>query len=120
MEKNVRMAILFDQYGAMLTDKQREYVDLYYNENLTLSEIGENDSISRQAVRDALLRAEASLEEMEAKIGVIRQQQELNEKLSAIQRDVGEIARLNSQRFKNGRLLELCNSLDDKLEQLKH
>ena len=119
MEKNVRMAILFDHYGAMLTEKQREYFDLYYNENLTLSEIGENDSISRQAVRDVLVRAEAALEDLEARLGLIRQKQAMAEDIDVIRRELAEIARLNSQRFKNGRLLELCNSIDEKLEKLK-
>ncbi len=119
MEKNVQMAILFDHYGEMLTEKQREYFDLYYNENLTLSEIGENDSISRQAVRDVLVRAEAAMEDMEKRLGLIRQKQARAAEIAVIQGELAEIARLNSQRFKNGRLLELCNSIDAKLEKLK-
>ena len=59
-----RMAMLFDFYGDMLTDRQREFYDLYYNEDLSLSEIAENYGISRQGVRDVIVRAEATLTEL--------------------------------------------------------
>ena len=47
-----RMTMLFDFYGELLTDRQKEFYDLYYNEDLSLSEIAENYGISRQGVRD--------------------------------------------------------------------
>ena len=119
MEKNVRMAILFDYYGEMLTAKQREYFDLYYSENLSLSEIAENDGISRQGVRDVIVRAEGILEDTEAKLGMIRQRQALDRDLADIESWLTEIAMLNSSRFKNGRLLELCNLIDAKLQLMK-
>ena len=52
------MSMLFDFYGDLLTDKQKELFDLYYNEDLSLSEIAEQAEISRQGVRDAIVRAE--------------------------------------------------------------
>ena len=119
MEKNVRMAILFDYYGEMLTDKQKEYFDLYYNENLSLSEIAENDGISRQGVRDVIVRAETIMEDAEAKLGMIRQHQELEANLADVEALLTEIAQLNGSRFKNGRLLELCNLIDAKLQLMK-
>ena len=67
-----RMAMLFDFYGDMLTERQREFYDLYYNEDLSLSEIAENYGISRQGVRDVIVRAEATLTELEDKTGIIR------------------------------------------------
>lgn len=119
MEKNVRMAILFDYYGEMLTDKQKEYFDLYYSENLSLSEIAENDGISRQGVRDVIVRAETIMEDAEAKLGMIRQHQELEANLADVEAYLTEIAQLNGSRFKNGRLLELCNLIDAKLQLMK-
>jgi len=119
MEKNVRMAILFDYYGEMLTDKQKEYFDLYYGENLSLSEIAENDGISRQGVRDVIVRAESIMEDAETKLGMIRQHQELEAALAEIEIHLTEIAHLNSTRFKNGRLLELCNLIDEKIQLMK-
>ena len=54
-----RMTMLFDFYGDILTPRQRELFDLYYNEDLSLAEIAENCGISRQGVRDVIVRAEA-------------------------------------------------------------
>ena len=67
-----RMALLYDFYGDMLTDRQKEFYDLYYNEDLSLAEIAENYGITRQGVRDVIVRAEAILTELEDKTGIIR------------------------------------------------
>ena len=64
-----RMTMLYDFYGELLTDRQKEFFDLYYNEDLSLGEIAENNGISRQGVFDNLSRAEALLKNMEAKTG---------------------------------------------------
>lgn len=64
-------ALLFDTYGDMLTEKQRLCCDLRYNQDLSLGEIGELEGISRQAVRDNLVRAEAQMQELEEKIGAV-------------------------------------------------
>ena len=52
-----RMTLLFDFYGELLTERQKEFFDLYYNEDLSLAEIAENSGISRQGVRDVIVRA---------------------------------------------------------------
>ena len=67
-----RMAMLFDFYGDVLTPRQKEFYDLYYNEDLSLSEIAENEGISRQGVRDVIVRAEAILTDLEDKTGLIK------------------------------------------------
>ena len=67
-----RMAMLFDFYGDVLTPRQKEFYDLYYNEDLSLAEIAENAGISRQGVRDVIVRAEATMQEVEDKTGIIR------------------------------------------------
>ena len=67
-----RMTMLYDFYGELLTDRQKEFFDLYYNEDLSLSEIAENEGISRQGVRDVIVRAEAILTDLEDKTGLIR------------------------------------------------
>ena len=56
-----RMAMLFDFYGDMLTDRQKEFYDLYYNEDLSLGEVAENYNITRQGVRDVIVRADQAL-----------------------------------------------------------
>ncbi len=67
-----RMTLLFDFYGEVLTDRQKEFYDLYFNEDLSLAEIAENYGITRQGVRDVIVRAEAILSDLEDKTGLIR------------------------------------------------
>lgn len=54
--KNLDISVLLDFYGDMLTEKQREVIGFYYNEDLSLSEIGEFEGITRQGVRDSIKR----------------------------------------------------------------
>lgn len=68
LEKTTRMNFLFDFYEALLTDKQRSYMQLYYLDDLSLGEIAESYGISRQAVYDNIRRTEAMLEEYETKL----------------------------------------------------
>ena len=68
LEKTQRVNLLMDCYEDLLTDKQRQYLSLYYEEDFSLSEIAEDLQVSRNAVYDQLKRAVASLEEYEAKL----------------------------------------------------
>ena len=68
MEKKVEISMLWQIYGKLLTEKQYEYIDYYYNEDLSLSEIAENDNITRQAVRDIIKKGERKLFEYEEKL----------------------------------------------------
>ena len=67
----LEMALLFDYYGGMLTEKQRECFDMRYNQDLSLGEIGELLGVSRQAVCDNLTRTEALLRRMEENVGCV-------------------------------------------------
>ena len=66
------LAILFDTYGMMLTDKQRDCFDMRYNQDLSLGEIAQELGVSRQAVNDNLTRTEALLRRMEENIGSVK------------------------------------------------
>jgi predicted DNA-binding protein YlxM (UPF0122 family) len=77
-DNKLRMTMLFDFYGDLLTDKQREYYDLYHNEDLSLAEIAENMGISRQGVHELILRAENTLFETEEKTGLLRRFTEMH------------------------------------------
>ncbi len=72
MKKIVEVNTLYDFYGFLLSEKQQSIVEMYYLEDLTLSEIGENLNISRQAVHDTLKRSEKSLYQYEEKLGLVR------------------------------------------------
>mgnify|MGYP003462740770 FL=1 len=68
LEKTTRMNFLFDFYQALLTEKQRSYMELYYLDDHSLGEIAESYEVSRQAVYDNIRRTEAMLEEYEDKL----------------------------------------------------
>ncbi|NYB75548.1 helix-turn-helix domain-containing protein [Sedimentibacter hydroxybenzoicus DSM 7310] len=68
MEKKFIYSILYDYYKELLKDNQANIIDLYYNQDYSLSEIAEDMNISRQGVHDALKRAEKSLTDFEDKI----------------------------------------------------
>lgn len=72
MAKDLRITFLLDFYGEMLTEKQREVVEAYYNEDLSLAEIAEEKKITRQGVRDAIKRAEQQLIDMEDRLGLAK------------------------------------------------
>ncbi len=84
MAKNLEISFLLDFYGEMLTQKQREVIEYYYNDDLSLSEIADNEGITRQGVRDAIKRAEAQLLEMEERLGLARRFREVQGGLEEI------------------------------------
>ena len=71
MDKNVKMAMLLDIYGKLLTAKQQDMLDLYYNQNLSLSEIAEEANITRQGVRKILVDGEKRLLHYEELLGIL-------------------------------------------------
>ena len=113
-DKKLTLTILFDFFGELLTAKQREYFDLYYNEDMSLSEIAENAGISRQGVRDMLVRSEAALLEYEEKTGVVA-------RFLTMRRSVDEIGELlrRAQCLSDGEAAALIGEAVSKLEALK-
>lgn len=84
VKKVEQIAMLFDFYGRLLTDKQQEMLALYYEQDLSLGEIAEEYNISRQAVRDTVKRAEKILEEYEEKLGLVKKFDLERDKLARI------------------------------------
>ena len=89
-----RMTMLYDFYGELLTERQREFFDLYYNEDLSLGEIAENYGITRQGVRDVIVRAEAVLTELEDKTGLIKRFHMMKVQLEQVRQDAGRMVQL--------------------------
>ena len=75
----LELILLYDYYGNLLTDRQRECFELRYYQDLSLGEIGEELGISRQGVHDILSRTEALLRNMEQKTGCVRRDQKCRE-----------------------------------------
>jgi len=70
MPKDYKISVLLDFYSNMLTEKQREVIEFYYNDDLSLAEIAEHSGITRQGVRDSIKRAEAQLLDCEERLGL--------------------------------------------------
>ena len=96
MEKNIKMSMLLEIYEKMLTERQADTVDLYYNQNLSLSEIADEIGVTRQAVRKSLVEAEKNLEEFERKLRILQKQITRREKIDKILEKIEDesIARL--------------------------
>ena len=77
-----RIALLLDCYGKMLTEKQYAAMDLYFQEDFTLSEIAEQTGITRQGVWDNIKRGEKLLTEMESKLRLVERFSQIKEKIS--------------------------------------
>ena len=71
-EKNLEIGYLLDFYGDILPERRRDILDLYYNDDLSLSEIAEQMGITRQAVRDSIKKTETELFFYEEKLGLRR------------------------------------------------
>ncbi len=72
MAKDLDMTVLFDIYEPLLTDKQRDTLDLYYNEDLSLREIADPEGTTRQAVMNRIIKSEKRLLELEEMLGVYK------------------------------------------------
>ncbi len=99
MAKNLELSYLLDFYGNALTEKQREMMEQYYNDDLSLSEIGENFGITRQGVRDSIKHGESSLLELEEKVGFAARYRQLQEKLDRMEQIIRKAKLDNSGRY---------------------
>lgn len=84
MEKNIKISMLLEIYGNLLTERQSDTVDLYYNQNLSLSEIADEINVTRQAVRKNLVEAEKNLFEYEKKLKFLEKNIQRKEKIDEI------------------------------------
>jgi len=91
IEKTVRMSLLFDFYGQLLTERQREFFTLYYDNDLSLGEIASQYGVSRQAVYDILRRSTHTLNELESKLELVKHYEEQRSAYEAIERDLESV-----------------------------
>lgn len=98
MDSKVQISILLETYGKLLTDKQYHLLDDYYNLDLSLSEIAENEDITRQAVRDNLKKGENKLFEYEEKLSIMKKSQENEETIQLILSQLSQIKEESSDK----------------------
>lgn len=90
MEQNIYLTNLYDYYGELLTDKQKEYFEYYYMENLSLSEISENYNVSRNAVHKQIKDAENKLLFYESKLMLSEKSKKIEELLKDVDEKIKE------------------------------
>lgn len=105
MEEKIKISILLSLYGNLLTETQKKYMELYYNEDLSLSEIGDNENITRQAVRTILVKSKNKLQEYEQNLKFMQKEQSIKKLLEQIEK-----TNLNKEQLKITQ--EISNSLD--------
>ncbi len=98
MEKNVEISMLNQIYGKLLTDKQSEFIDNYYNNDLSLSEIAENNGITRQAVRDNIKKGEKKLFEYEEKLAFMKRTLKQEKKIDKVLSELSKIQKESSDK----------------------
>jgi Uncharacterized protein conserved in bacteria len=90
----VRTGLLYDFYGGLLTEKQRQAMELYYLENWSLTEIAEKSGVSKQAVHDLIHRSERIIEDLEDKLGLLQRFMDQQEVLSQVSRKLQQVLAL--------------------------
>ena len=114
-----RMTMLFDFYGELLTERQKEFYELYYDEDLSLSEIAENYGISRQGVRDVIVRAEAIMTDLEDKTGLMKRFLQMQQQVQAILDAAEKIQTVNYRQYDNPELARLADEITRSAQALK-
>ena len=120
MAKNLEISLLLDFYGDMLTEKQRDVVELYYNEDLSLAEIATHSGITRQGVRDSIKRAESQLLDYEDRLRLAGRFRKIQAYLDEITDLAKDFERINdrfgaSQEIYNrtGRIVTLAGEISE-------
>ena len=98
MEKNVEISILCDLYGKLLTQKQFDFLNDYYNNDLSLSEIAENNQITRQAVRDIIKKGEKKLFEYEEKLLFMKRMSNQEKTIEHVLSELAKIEKTSSDK----------------------
>jgi len=111
--KNLDVAVLLDFYGEMLTEKQRDVIDLYYNQDLSLSEIAEHEHITRQGVRDSIKRGEVFLFELEDKLRVFDTYIETQKTIQSIKYVIDRIKAENKTYNYSNIITDNINQIND-------
>ena len=115
MEKNLRYSALLSLYGALLTDKQLDTMEYYYDDDLSLGEIAENTGISRQGVRDFIKRSEELLDSFEEKLGLYAKMSLINE----IEDKAMQIKKINLGAWSNKSIDTLTEDIIESARKLR-
>ena len=112
-DHGVSMTLLFDYYGELLTEKQKTYFDLYYNQDFSLAEIAEEEGVSRQGVYDALSRTENILRKFEEKTGFVEKALERARLLETIRTNAQSLCDLPDGKAAAEAILAACDQMKE-------
>lgn len=115
MNKDLNMSILMDFYGQLLTQKQFETLDMYYNSDLSLGEIAEDLNISRQGVRDFIKRGEKQLEEFEEKLALVKRFQDMSKSIDEIKSILNTLKVDKEEEEKLRKVIEIADRVSEEL-----
>ena len=115
---HLELCLLFDFYGEMLTDKQRELFDLYYNEDLSLSEIAEHAGITRQGVRDAVVRAEHTLTALEDKLHLVSRYGKIDQHVEALGQEIKMLSHINANYMQNAEIGKILTHMQEHIRSI--
>lgn len=117
MDDLTQRALLFDFYGSLLTKKQREIYDLYFQQDLSLGEIGELQDVSRPAIYDLVKRTEGALQHYEERLGLVRKYVAGQAILAALRQQLGSLQKQDSCTNPQEKEWALVYELLQKLEE---
>ena len=100
--------LLMDLYGQVLSDRKRELLDYYYNEDYSLAEIAEITGISRQGIRESVKKSEAELHALDDSLQLIRRTQVLDARISKVREELQSLSGM-----------PLDTAVREKLEQIE-
>lgn len=119
LDKKLIISLLLDFYGQLLSEKQFEIMDYYYNDDLSLREIADIVGITRQGVHDTIKRSEILLEELENKLGLYSSRQRIQQQLEHINTAIMNIENENSIVCKNKTIEQECGYVINIIADIK-
>lgn len=113
-----KIALLMDTYGKVLTEKQYNAMDLYFQEDLTLSEISEQTGITRQGVWDNIRRGEKQLVELEEKLHIIEKMEQIRKGLTEAEALTIEMQEYAHEKFLSTKIIDKLNQMQSLLSKM--
>ena len=118
MEKNMELSLLLDFYGELLSEKVRRATELYYNDDLSLSEVAEDMGITRQGVRDLIKRAEGNLYGYEQKLGLYKRFLEMQKGLGTLRESLVKAKSLLNNKIEQSEIDKEISGMIDLVDEL--
>lgn len=115
--KNLEISFLLDFYGDVLTERQREVMEQYYNDDLSLAEIADNFGITRQGVRDSIKRGEGIILDLEQKVGFAARYRAVQQVVAQLESLARSIRFANSNSYSPN--AEIERDVDQMLEEIR-